>query len=337
MLEIAEKWIKDIPQQFQGKKRIEILIDAFSEQLQELEKVFYEINAMTDVKNAKGKNLDLVGKIANISRIDANYLLAHEETSEVGDEVYRNVIRFQILKNNSEATYSDIMEGLNLIWGNSEKISYSEPENEPATIRINVESMSTDDVDPRDIKPAVIRPAGVKLIFQSNFLDTFQLEDWEQFDNCTLEYKNYNWWNGEYDWDGAITWSSGNEEVMSMGKAILLNQAKEKILRSRFNGSGGIVITDFAFGTGAGENAYTPTADQTSLKNEIIRKKADKAQISERCFRYTGVLGAMDANGQYISEIGLVDSDGDLVCIKTFNKKLKTDESEMVFKIDDTF
>ena len=57
--------------------------------------------------------------------------------------------------------------------------------------------------------------------------------------------------------------------------------------------------------------------------------------LDERSYQYLGEIPEDTANGEYITEVGLVDSDGDLVCIKTFDKKLKRTGASMVFKIDD--
>jgi len=48
-MQIADIWLRDMPQQFQGKHNIEVLVKAFSKQMQELEKVFQDINTMTDL------------------------------------------------------------------------------------------------------------------------------------------------------------------------------------------------------------------------------------------------------------------------------------------------
>lgn len=39
-MQIADLWLRDIPQQFQHKPKIELLIRAFSRQLQEVEQAF---------------------------------------------------------------------------------------------------------------------------------------------------------------------------------------------------------------------------------------------------------------------------------------------------------
>lgn len=123
-----------------------------------------------------------------------------------------------------------------------------------------------------------------------------------------------------------------------MADAVLLNQAKRKILKSHFDADTSCIIAGFVFGTGLGADGkpYVPDVDQTELVNEIVRKKLDsKMRISDSCYRYTGMLSEIEGNGKYITEIGLVDEDGDLVCIKTFDKKIKNKEAEMTFNIDD--
>ena len=41
--------------------------------------------------------------------------------------------------------------------------------------------------------------------------------------------------------------------------------------------------------------------------------------------------------GEEISEIGLYDSEGDVVCIKTFKRKGKDDDVEQTYTLDDIF
>ena len=62
-MQIADIWLRDLPQQFQSKHNIEVLIKAFSKQMQELDKVFQDLNTMTDIDDAVGQNLDYVGTI----------------------------------------------------------------------------------------------------------------------------------------------------------------------------------------------------------------------------------------------------------------------------------
>lgn len=385
-MKVYEKWIADIPCQFRGKPNIASVINAFARQVEDLLEVNRQLKELTDIDTAVGKNLDMLGDVVNVSRKDAYILLNREMTVEITDNMYRNVLRFQALKNNSNANYADIMKGLYLLWGDA-KIHYAEAVREPASIEISIEDITTDETDPALIRPMVIRAGGVKILFRSSYTDKLNMISWERFGNCAFAYEKHHRWNGAFKWDGSIEWHSDGisfprhwdgefcfngenrwnadgikyhyfngehkfdgairwgaftekEDISLMGDAVLLNQAKRKMLRMRFDGSNGWEIAKFVFGTGLGQDGkpYEPDAEQTELKNEILRKDLDsKMKINDSCYRYSGMLSEIEGNGQYISEIGLVDSDGMLICVKTFDRKQKNLEAEMTFRIDDMF
>lgn len=386
MSNVYEEWIASIPSQFRGQPNIESIIKAFSKQMEEVIAVNKQLKEIVDIDTAIGRNLDMIGTIVNASRKEAYILLNRELDTVITDELYRNVLRFQALKNNSNATYADIMKGLHLLWGGAAKIKYAEAVREPASIEISIADITSDETDPALIRPMVIRPGGVKILFRSTYTDKADLVSWERFCNVSLSYEKNHRWNGAYHWGNSIQWHSegvtfahyydgaytfngdlthqadgakynyydGNnrfngkinwgsfteKEDIDLADAILLNQAKRKMLRSRFDGETTCAIAGFVFGIGLGSDgkAYTPDEDQTELRNEIVRKPLDnKTRVNDGCYRYTGMLNELEGNGQYISEIGLIDEDGDIVCIKTFDKKIKNKEAEMTFRIDDMF
>ena len=125
-MSLVEEWKNELPCQFQGKTNIGTIIDAVGAQLTELETVFSDIIEKTDVRTATGKNLDMVGDIVGISRNDAYNLLEITQIDALDDESYRNVLFFQILKNNADGAYEDIMKGLHLLWGDEAIITYKE-------------------------------------------------------------------------------------------------------------------------------------------------------------------------------------------------------------------
>ena len=59
--------------------------------------------------------------------------------------------------------------------------------------------------------------------------------------------------------------------------------------------------------------------------------------INDTTCRYECTLSESELAGEYISEIGLYDSAGDIVCIKTFTKKGKDGDIEMTYTLDDVF
>ena len=376
-----KEWINNIPCQFRGQPNISAIISAFSKQIEENE----QLKNAVDIDTAVGTNLDMIGDIVNVSRKKAYILLNKDVEAVIDDEMYRNVLRFQALKNNSNATYADIMKGMYLLWGDA-KIKYAEAVREPASIEISIADITTDETDPALIRPMVIRPGGVKILFRSTYTDTADLSSWERFCNVSLSYEKNHRFNGAYRWNGAIQWhpegitfpnyfdglssfngdirfqaggvkynyydgtnrfngainwgSFTDKEDIDLSDAILLNQAKRKMLKSRFDETTSCLVAGFVFGTGYGKDnkPYEPDPDQTSLLNEVVRKPLDsKVRINDGCYRYTGMLNEIEGNGQYISEIGLIDEDGELICIKTFDKKIKNKEAEMTFRIDDMF
>ena len=378
-----DDWIANIPFQFRDKPNISAIIKAFSKQLDAVKAVNRQLTEAVDIDTARGMNLDMIGTIVNVTRKDAHVLMNREMSVVITDEMYRNVLRFQALKNNSDATYADIMKGMYLLWGDA-KIKYAEAIREPASIEISIAEITTDETDPALIRPMVIRPGGVKILFRSSYTDKIDMVSWERFGNCKLSYEKNHRWNGAFRWNSAIRWHSDGvtfsnhydglckfdgsithqadgakynyydgknrfngkinwgsfteKEDIDLADAVLLNQAKRKILKSHFDADTSCIIAGFVFGTGLGADGkpYVPDADQTELVNEIVRKKLDsKMRISDSSYRYTGMLSEIEGNGKYITEIGLVDEDGDLVCIKTFDKKIKNKEAEMTFNIDD--
>lgn len=392
---LTEIWKKEIPSQFQGKPNLSAVIDAFGKQLDELEETYKALMTKVDIDSAQGTNLDMLGGIVNISRRDAYDMLDITTMDAMTDEAYRNVLRFKALKNNADATYSDIMKGLYLLWGKDALITYQENPTaavyngkawnkpDPASIAIDIADIPSDVMDPTIIRPMIIKPGGVKIAFSTNYRDRIEIKHWEHFRNVRITYEANHMYNGDFKYDGTISYSRNNhgyyqyngtlryngeaqyhpidvkynrydgkwqyngaitygatleEEAVDDMDAVLLNQAKKKMLKFRAEGSDGWKITHFAFGTGLSANGsrYIPKGDQTALVNEVARTEVvERTKIDDSTYQYMGYIPENKANGKYITEVGLVDSDGDLVCIKTFDKKLKQTGTQMVFKIDD--
>lgn len=126
-----------------------------------------------------------------------------------------------------------------------------------------------------------------------------------------------------------------------MANAVTTLKAREKMVKAR---AGDIVlpkIVSMAFGSGGINPAgqpITPSAGDNRLKTEIFRKAVDGHKyISQMVCRYTCTLTKPELANKYINEIALVDSEGDLVAIKTFTNKGKDPDMEMIFEIDDEF
>lgn len=177
---VLDEWMEDMPEQFCGKEAIEIVITAFANQLQEINDVFEDMEYMTDLNSATGVNLDNVGNILSLSRKDAKKVLRDVSDIEIDDEIYRRVLYFQSMKNNTDCSYKDIMESMRMLW-DAEDIEYVEDPEYPATIFIELKDADIEAVDPTIGRILAIKPAGVDMIYticyvlQSNFEETMEL------------------------------------------------------------------------------------------------------------------------------------------------------------------
>lgn len=122
---------------------------------------------------------------------------------------------------------------------------------------------------------------------------------------------------------------------------IITKSARKKLVQARAGAITLPKIIGMVFGDGgvdASGNVIAPNDNQTALNHEIFRKVIDGySLISETTCRYECTLSESELEGEYISEIGLYDADGDLVCIKTFTKKGKDSDIEMTYTLDDVF
>ncbi len=123
-------------------------------------------------------------------------------------------------------------------------------------------------------------------------------------------------------------------------EAITTLAAKEKILLARAGEIQLPKIVKMAFGNGgidADGNLVTILEGQQDLNNEIYRKNITTHEIINATqIRYVCELGEEELVGERISELALVDEDGDLVTIKHFSEKEKDNDFAFVFKVNDT-
>ncbi len=168
--QIAEQWMRDFPQQFQGRRNIECLVRAFARQLKEVQDVFRELEKL-DLETAKGKNLDMVGDIVGLTRKEAGILAGASSLEPViSDSRYRQYLRYKQLQNTAEGTYEDVMKSVDLLW-NTDQIQYEERLSRPATIFIQTKSVEIDtEKDPIAERTPVVKPAGIAVIYKGSYV-----------------------------------------------------------------------------------------------------------------------------------------------------------------------
>ncbi len=122
---------------------------------------------------------------------------------------------------------------------------------------------------------------------------------------------------------------------------IITKKSREKLVKARAGAIQLPKIVGMVFGDGgvdASGNVIPPTESQSGLTNEIFRKKLDGYSFpADTTCRYECTLTESELAGEEISEIGLYDSEGDVVCIKTFKRKGKDDDVEQTYTLDDIF
>ena len=76
---------------------------------------------------------------------------------------------------------------------------------------------------------------------------------------------------------------------------------------------------------------------QMALKSEVVRKPyTSSTKTSDTSYEYTIKLEENELVGTFISEMALIDEDGDVVAFSNFLAKGK-DETEVTFTIEDNY
>lgn len=202
-MQTLDAWLRDMPQQFQSKKNIEILVNAFAKQMDEVIQVLDDINSKTDLDVANGVNLDRVGDILCLTRKDATEIVREAEAVSLPDALYRQVLRYQKLKTSSECTYEDIMGAISLLWG-TDKIEYKEDPERPATVLLELPEVSLDVTDPAAGRILSIKSAGVAVYYVVGYHDSVDFQVLEKVFFSKMEITSeFQFWRVLY-FDG--TW-----------------------------------------------------------------------------------------------------------------------------------
>lgn len=181
---------KDIPQQFHEKKNIEILIQSYCKQLEDLIQVFKDLDEQTTIDTALGVNLDNIGSIVNLTRKEAGLLAGIRiEEPVISDERYRQFLKYKILMNTNECTYYDLIEGIHLLW-NLENVCYIEDADYPATIIFQTGQLDLDMQDLIEFHANLcIRASGVGIILRKLYETFFDILI--KYEELQLDICNY--------------------------------------------------------------------------------------------------------------------------------------------------
>lgn len=152
----------DLVEQFRGKANIEALMEVIGAELQQVYDFYDQLRQDRGVHTAVGKQLDGVGDIVVMTRMEAGKLAGDPIPFEViDDETYRRYLIYKILKNTCDCTYPDIIKAFRMFW--DWPLYYKEDPAEPATMIFDTGEMDgTVDTTPLFTTP-LLRAAGVTL------------------------------------------------------------------------------------------------------------------------------------------------------------------------------
>lgn len=269
---IADRWFGDIPQQFLGKKNIEVLINAFARQMQELEQVFAELDTKTDLCAAIGQNLDYVGSIIPLTRKEAGELAGVDDAEPViSDERYRQYLRYKMLQNTSDCTYYDVMQAIEILWDAS-KALYYEREERPATIFIGLPTVDVEEEDPAIGKPDILKPAGVGFYYTVQYVAAFDHSLLEKFRVVLTEIHMYASFfgirilNGSWHLDGMALLDAQRRYMLRHGLKYSISSYSEEAAQSSL-----IVINcglRWPYGAELIMHSYARIADQVRMTTQ---------------------------------------------------------------------
>ncbi len=128
-----------------------------------------------------------------------------------------------------------------------------------------------------------------------------------------------------------------------MAKAVITGTGRKKLCKAHTGDISLPAITQMAWGDGGvddGGSVKETTGNEVGLYNELLRKDIEShiyVNEEETTCRYTATIGKGELTGKEISEMGLYDSEGDLVAYKTFMKKGKDEDVPLIFDMDEIF
>lgn len=122
---------------------------------------------------------------------------------------------------------------------------------------------------------------------------------------------------------------------------VVTTAARRKLAQARAGEIALPKVLGMAFGDGgvdvSGE-VIPPVEGQEALGHELYRKPIDGYTFpTETTCRYECTLSESELVGEEISEVGLYDAEGDILCIKSFKRKGKDADVEQTYVLDDVF
>lgn len=158
----AEKLEDDLLTQFRGQKNNTAIMRSYARQLQEVYSFLKSLLSLLDLDACTGPQLDLIGEIVVLSRYDARVIVGDSYDGQIlDDDLYRQIIKYKILKNTSDCTYWSIMKGIKMFW--DKPLYYREDPEQPAVMILETGVLKPEDHAEDLFSVPIIKAGGVGL------------------------------------------------------------------------------------------------------------------------------------------------------------------------------
>lgn len=152
----------DLVEQFKEKPVIDAVIEAIGAQFNDLYQFFTDLRDKRSIHTAEGRQLDGIGDIAVLSRLEAGELACVKEPVYVlNDEDYRTFLIYKIWKNTNNCTYYDIIKAFKMFW--DKPLYYREDPEVPATMIFETNMLTPEDDAAKLLTAPFIKAAGVAI------------------------------------------------------------------------------------------------------------------------------------------------------------------------------
>lgn len=155
----------DLLEQFKGKPNIEALCKVLDNQIKQLTDTFDKIEYETSLDTARGKQLDKIGEIVGLTRAEGALLCGEKINFNVLDDArYRKYLKYAAYMGSNSCTYYDLINSLQMVWGDTGTVKYIEDSTKPATIVLELSTGNEETLHLGDIPS--IKPAGVDIQYR---------------------------------------------------------------------------------------------------------------------------------------------------------------------------
>ena len=162
MVDFVEKLREDLVEQFKEKPVIDAVMEAIGIQFNDLYRFYSDLKEKRALHTAFGKQLDGVGDIAVLTRMEAGELAClNESTYVLDDESYRTFLIYKIWKNTNDCTYYDIIKAFRMFW--DKPLYYKEDPEVPATMIFETDALTPEDDVTKLLTAPFIKAAGVAI------------------------------------------------------------------------------------------------------------------------------------------------------------------------------